>query len=41
LSALLRECVQVVRDRTPQRRLASVEAAARKRTGSLAGLGTG
>jgi hypothetical protein len=41
LSGLLRECVQVVRDRTPQRRLASVGAAARKRTGSLAGLGTG
>jgi hypothetical protein len=41
LSTLLRECVQVVRDRTPQRRLASVGAAARKRTGSLAGLGTG
>jgi hypothetical protein len=41
LSALLRECAQVVRDRTPERKLASAGAAASKRTGSLAGLGTG
>jgi hypothetical protein len=41
LAALLRACVQVVRDRTPERKLASAGHAARKRTGSLAGLGTG
>ena len=41
LSDLLRDCVQVVRDRTPQPRLTAARAMTRKRTGSLAGLGSG
>jgi hypothetical protein len=39
LAELLRECVQVVRERTPQRRLAAAGAAARRRTGALASVG--
>jgi hypothetical protein len=40
LSALLRECVKVVRDRTPQSRLAAARDATRGRAAALAGLET-